>query len=665
MRPIVFVLGHGPRGRSAATRAAELLGSTVHVVAIDDPADTEERLDAVASEAASGTTLRVVHLVEVEDDAVRLGLAGATAAVRDAMKRFQALVFVQFVVAMVDRDWDEDELATLMGLGDAVAAVLVVSRSNEFVVQLRPEEEECMAADIAHALAVSNLGNGLDTDRYWLAGASAVHYRRAALVAALEAYHVRGFVRDDLLADLPASHTVCAEGEVWVRSSLLGAGDHLRQLEKAPLGGSVLSDIRIGRDLFRTVAPELLVDTLLSFAQQNADELVGRAREQVERNRAEHLTEVTRALTAATRDILTRRPPIVAAARRFVECARDEVGRVLQGIQTALSDALTDSEADVAEQEAVERELVRTIRRLPYPAALVARALGLGALGIAAYHLLAVSASLDPNFAVLGLLAGLAFAGPLFVQFRWRLDRIESLRERYLVLAERRVRSRVAQIVLETAASELQELQRLAVGGEDSLGGRLDELRKVLTQLLRRYDARVADRVVGGIQVARLSILLPSVEDLSTATLAEQFPVRPDFDLPGLVMGCLIRDRFPQPPTVEELDAALLSGFEPAIQGALWRDLADLLKESPAAAETAGRVLGTPTAPIVRRDELSADTVGVRRLATVPASHAHGLEAVLSATAVDGRLATQDPDSVVQVSIRPVPASMRRGGGDG
>lgn len=633
----------------------------MRVVALDDPELAEGELAAIAHKAASSHTLKVIHIVDVEDEGVRQSLAKGAQIVHDQMVLYPALKFRQFVVAMVDREWDQSELDVLMGLDDAIDAVLVVSRSTDFVVQLESFEEESMAADLAHALAVSGLSEETLGRRNWIVGASAVYYRREPLVAALEAYHVQFFLKKNLLSPLPASHTECDEGRVWVREKLLGRAEHLYWIERAPLGGSILSEIRIDRELFREVQPELLVDSLRSFATQNANHHIDIAKEQIERNRTEHLSIVSEELTKETENVLLRALRL-ASAEKFVECVRSELNTPLQGLQVALSAAEEDAEAEQQEIQGIEDELIRSIRSLPYPVALAARSLGFGALGIAAYQVLVQLLSLDPNFAVLGLLGALAFGIPLLVQYRAQLARIGELRERYLTLVERRVKGRVTLMILEAAIEEIHEIQRFAGLGSDTLGGSLRSLRQVLEALLERYQKRVTDRVFGEVESTRLSMMLPTIQDMPTEALVEQFPLKSDYGLPKLVMEVLLREQFPAVPDIDEIDRELIGEFEKALKTSLWPDLQALLKGSLTTWNTAETLLQRSVTPIVLRGQFGADKESVVRKACYYRETGGLLEEFFLKTSIDGYLSSSDRNGVVQIAMRPVPTKLVGGG---
>lgn len=655
-----FLLGHGPRGQAGATRTEGLLWPAETVRLIETPEATEAALEQIAPHVPGGSVLRVVHVVEVQDDEIRHGLAGAVSAVEAVIAQYPAVHVKQFVVALVDREWDDNERLALLELGPEIDAVLVVSRSNEAAVQLRPVEEECMASDLAYALLTSGLADKLEDERYWLAGTSAVYYRRRLILASLVAHHVRGFLRDNLLADLPASHTECEEGRAWVSGRHLGVAEHLSRLDRSAMGGSVIGEIKLDHDLYRRVPPELLVDSLRSFGMQSANRLIDAAREQIERNRVEHVGGELDALTAQTLTILRRRPQRVVSAKRFLECVGDGLDGPLKELQVALSTARDYDDENLREHQAIEQELTRTIRRLPYPAGMVARTLGLGALGVAGYHALTGLLSLDPNFAVLGLVAGVLLGTPLFVRYQRLKARISALRHRYLVLAEERIRGRVALAVVEAAVAEVQELRRSTGDSPGALGGRFDALRDMLTELTERYDTAVAGRVVRDIPVTRLSVLLPGPDEVSTDQLVREFPLRDAAELPALVMNSVLAGDAVQVPDIDTVEQALLEAITPRLTGQVWSDLAAVLRDSSSTKDMVKSLLAVPTGAMVRTEEMAIGDTDIRRMAV----GGELLEDLLRGTAVNGRLATIDRDSLIQVAIRPVPASMRHRGGD-
>lgn len=659
MSVVGFLLGHGPRGRSAAARTGALLQPAEMVQVIESPDATEEALEAIAADVPGNTVLRVVHLVEVDDDEVRQGLAGAAAAVGHVMEKYPAVQVKQLVVALVDREWDENERRTLLELDDDIAAVCVVSRSNEAAYQLRPLEEECMASDLAYALLASNLDESLGHERFWLVGTSAVYYRRRAIVAALVAHQVRGFLQNKLLAPLPATHTECDEGHQWMRDRNLGVGAHLSRLDRSAMGGSIVTEVRLDRDVFRRIRPELLIDSLRSFVTQRASRLGDAARTQIKRNRSEHLAAETEALTAAVHAVLERSLSL-ASAQRFLECARDELDNPSQNLQVALSTARDREEEIANELLAIDQELTRTIRRLPYRSAIAVRTAGLGALGVAGYHVLGAIMGLDPNFAVLGLAAGTALGTPLVMHYQRLRLRISSLRERYLAVAERRVQDQVLVAVLEAAASEVQELRSAAGTGARGLGGKLAAMHGVLTDLESRYDALVETRLPRALDATRLSVLVPTPDDMATDDLVRMFPISGRSDLVDLVMRCVFADNTFGVVDVDDLENGLLSAVAPLVEASVWSDLSTLLRDSDTTKQTVAALLATPTAPIVRASQLGLDQHGIRRMA----ARADELTSLVEITAIDGQFHTRDRDSLVQVAIRPVPTSMRGPGGD-
>lgn len=657
MAPVAFLIGHGPRGQSAAARTAELARPWSFVHLVEQAAATGTVLSEVAADIPGKTEVEVIHLVEVEVESALAGLAAAVDEVTEVFAGYPALGVAHYVVAMVDREWDDDEVAPLLSLGDVAQAVIVVSRSNEAAGELRPLEEECMASDIAHALCTSDLAKSVKEGTFWLAGASAVYYRRTPILAALMAFHVRAFLADSLLADLPANHTEAARGLDWLKMRLLGKGEHLTELERSPTVGSVVSEIRVDHDPFAEVPPELLVDALRSFVHQTSEEQIKRAQEQIDRNLREHLAGELSALTDETRSVLTEKLRI-ASAELFVERVAEALTGPLQEIQLALSlvnrEEATAEAAD--EQDGIEQELIKTIHNLPYPAAVAARSVGIGALGIGAYHLLAALVGLDPNLAVLGLAGGLLLSLPLVGQYVRRLNRVSSLRERYLTLAEEHLRERVRQAVLEAAVRELQELQDAAIGAS-SLLARLRELRESVEELVERYRKLVDDRVLGPLAVTRFSTLLPTTGEVSTADLVAKYSV-PDDRIPRLVMKCILQGEL----GALDLDStheALMDAFEPLVRDMIWPDLTGLLQDSASALRTARTVLGTETSPIVKVSHLTLERSSIRRLVSVNQSTPGALTEALGETSIDGRMLSIDTDAAVQIAIRPVPQTLR------
>ena len=658
MTSVAFVIGYGSDAEKAADRAVALLQPASIVTRVPSSDELGGALAEIAADLPGQTVLFVLHIADIGDTVQQDRLQVAVDAAKAAVDAFPAAHIRQFVIALVGRNWDDDEVRTLLSLDGGVDSAFVISRSNEAAVQLHLSEEQAMAADLAVALVNSALANRLGQERFWLVGAGAIYYRKSAILAALAAYHSGGFLRNSLLSPLPANHTECDEAKAWVADQCLGREEHRRILERSSMGGSLLADTHLDRRLFHEVTPELLLDALRSFTVQNSDRLVSTAAEQIARNRAEDLDKRVADLESRTSDVLVRSLRI-ASAQRFVECVRDGLRSALQDVQVALSAHDDQNTADQLEQDAIEEALGRAIRQLPYPAAITGRAVGFGAVGVLACVLLSTLVGFSPSFAVLGLLVG-AFSGLLMAaQYHGRLARISGLRERYLTLADRRAQAAVDVELLKAASQEIQELQMWAVGGTNSISGRLAALKQTVAGLADRYDQIVVDRVVGSMTTTRYSVLLPSVQDLSTDELASRFPLPPSFDLPARLAKCVLNDGRVGVVAIDQLDAGLVEAFSSALEDTVWGSLALLLQDSTSSLTTATKVLGIRTGPIVRPGELAVSTAEYRRMAVLATGAGQGLDDLLTQVGVEGRLASDDTDTVVQISLLPVPGAMR------
>jgi len=157
----------------------------------------------------------------------------------------------------------------------------------------------------------------------------------------------------------------------------------------------------------------------------------------------------------------------------------------------------------------------------------------------------------------------------------------------------------------------------------------------------------------------RCSVLLPSVHDVSTADLALRFPLPVDFDLPARLARCVLNDGRVAVVEIDQLDAALVQAFSSALEDTVWGSLALLLRDSVSSLTTATEVLGIRTGPIVRPGELAVSTAEYRRMAVLATGAGQGLDDLLTQVGVEGRLASDDTDTVVQISLLPVPGAMR------
>ncbi len=532
----------------------------------------------------------------------------------------------------------------------APAAELVVSRASHARALTSEDEEIGIASDLAYALIVANLPQSLEPGMHWLAGASAVHYRPRVLSAAIAALHVHQALDDALLAPLPAQHTECDEGRQWVVDQSLARASHLDRLSRSPRGSSIQSEIQIDESLFTDVRPELLLDALRSFVQQKADDLVREARIQIERNRAEHLDPVKADLEHRTWDVLRSRVNVARAAR-FVECVGEELEEVAERVALAIGDAQGTCAAEADEMAAIEEDLAVCLRKLPYPAAVVVRGLGLGALGVWAYLFLQRQFGWDPNFTVLSIVVGLVGVGMVVWGYARARSRIDGLRRRYLRLAERRVRCLVALAVLDAAARSVTELREMAVGARGSLAGQLATLRTSLEELRALCAQRIEDRVLGELSTTDFSVFVPTPEDLSTADLARSLPLPEQFDLPRRLLQQVLAD--PQG-SATQLDEALVTMVHTVLLPQMWPNLSALIADSSSAQDRARNVLGAVMTPLLRVDEL-VEAHSVHRFATLNTPSA--LDDLLNRAGVSGRIATSDADSVVHIGVRAVPAA--------
>lgn len=644
-----LLLGYGARGEQAAMRTAALAYPSPIVRNPRSGEDLPEAIDEIATRVAGGSVVRVIHLLESDDIDARTRLAESARTAAQKVRSGQALNLVQFVIALVGRDWDEDELVVLDLLDGLIQDVLVVSRASHERALTSEEAEVGIASDLAYALTVSRLPDSLEPGMHWLTGASAIYYRREVLSAGITAFHLVNALEETLLSPLPAQHVECDLAQAWVKAQELGHGSHLDRLVRSPRGAAIPTEIQLDEGLFAGVRPEQLVDALRSFVQLKADALVKAAREQIARNRIEHLGPILEQLEREVWETL-RTTARVASAERYVECAGEALLRPAERLALAVAEAKQLCEEDDDEMAALEEDLAAAIYRLPYPAAVVARSLGFGALGVWAYLFLQGLLDWDPNFTVISVLVGLVAMAPVLISYLRARARIAELRRRYLQLAIRRIRRLIALAVLEAAAESVTELRERAVGANDSLARKLKSLRTVLEELRDRCKLRIEDRVLGDLSTTEFSVFLPTPEAWPTRDLCQRFPLPAQFDLAGLLLADVMAR---QAWTAEELDSLMVAAVHEVLLPELWPNLGALLADSPSASKEGARVLGAVLAPLIRVGEL-VQAQSLRRFVTIGEGTLVGLTDVLATAGVEGRIATTDDDSVTHIAARAV-----------
>lgn len=597
----------GESTRPVAARVVALAAPTELLRVVGSADDAGAELAAIAEHVRGYTLVHVLHLVDTEEPAALDRTRRSMEAVADADGMLPAIQVSQWAIALVGIDWTDSEttivdlLAHDSGQPRALSGLVVASRSNEAQALVTLDDEQVMAAELAYTfLTTPSLFSDLAVSRTWAAGLSSIHYRRSLLVAAVAAYHTVSALDATLLAPARANQPYGELGEQWVTSLHIESADHFADLLRGPVGGSVLSQLRPDPSMFRSVPLEALPDALASYFDMLAADELDQAYRQIDRNSAEQTDKLLAALSTAVLDTL-RDSLSIANADEFARGIDRELARVELRVAAAL---VAEQEED-PDPEPVLTELEKTIRRLPYGAAILARIAAFAAAGAAMGQIWFGGGPSSWAMLIAGAIgAGLA-ALPLFVKYRLGLRRIRDLRDKYLRRKAKKLEIDCRIHALRRLLVQVQEL-RAAVTAADreppAWLPRLSAFSAALTALRQRYANRIASRADHSLPDSDYSIVVPSVRGVTTKSLAEKFPIRPDSDVPQLVARALISDDLHVDPDLADTELNRLIG--PLIDASLWPNLADLIGERPETLHRAATVLGTPTAPIVRRDDL-------------------------------------------------------------
>lgn len=645
-----LLVPHGPRGDRAARRTVELARPTSTTVAVEQGA-LPSAVGRLAVAVSGNSVVDVIHLVDPAATTEEAFLVEVAAAAAQAAQH-PAMIFRQWVIAMIGQEWDDSELWLLRTAGRAgpTSGLFITARSSEARGLAGNDDEVATASDLAYLFSVSGLLASMKEGAHWTAGVAMAAYRRRVLVAALVAHHCARFLDDTLLAPLPAQQPYGAQGAQWPVLAGIAGEAHIDALSRGAMGGTVFEPL-VDATAFDDTPLERLPDALRSYFEELSSEQIERIRQQIGRNGDEHLAQTRAALLAAAVNTL-RDSRSIASSEEFVRNLDVGLGELARGVDIRLATA-DAQESD--EHETVLRELQRRIRRLPFGAAVVARAAGFAALGVLGW--IVVSVLVWPaGWPFLGALVGVVAAGATFAWYLPKRARVRSLRAQYLDAIRAALGLEIQRIVLRRLRDEITALRESAAGGDESTLSRLGRLRGQLQSLRERYADRAEHRGYGALFPTAFSILVPHADDLSAEEIGRRARLSPDFSVGDAVLHAALPGTDLTDLDVDAVDEELVDMFAAVVERHLWTDMPSLLEQAEATRERVSAVLSTRMSPLVRRRAFQ-ESEDVRRffVGADPSMLGEGVD-------VDGGVQSRDSDTLAVVALRPVPANVAAGG---
>lgn len=655
-----IVLAHGPRGVKAAKRAVALARPS-SVVRRAEINGLDASADELAAEIEGQSRVDAIHFVDTSDAPAIDALLRSLHAVTESAAKLPALYFQQWVIAMVGEDWDDEELRVREAVGHDLlgTGLLIVGRSNEARGLISEDDEVGMASDLALALMSTDLrlSIGPPGGGHWTAGAASVMYRRRLIVAALAAYHARQFIEDTLLAPMANLSAYGAMGRRWGEELGLANDVHHELLSRGATGGSAFTDLVIREDAFAKTPFEFLSDALQSYFEQLAAGMLSRSKEQIDRNVEAHSTELKADLDRRTVDVL-RQSLTIESTDDYLKNIVVGIAELIEGVRVQIAAA----EGDLpARYDAIRRELERTIRKLPYPAAIAARAAGYASVGVVTFLLIQDPLNWPAGYTPIGLAVGGALAAPLYVRYLFGVAKIHKLRRKFLREVEMRLRAEAELHLLRKMLDELTGLQEFVATGDASLQGRLRELRHSVDTLRDIYEQREVDRISGDLVPTPYSIFVPRAEDMSTESLVRQFPLPRNYTMEDAVLRAILPRETIERLDLERADELIVDAVALQIDQHIWRSLDALLAQAPATRQRIIETLATRVSPIVRRADFVPKEDEIRRLLYIDkATNSTAMNALGTTIDFDGNLPHRDPNSIHVVALRD--ASFESGG---